>query len=91
MIGDTPVLLTLFYVKPDDVNMANVFVYSGVAIAAGAPANRRTLNLARISFFYLSQTVSYWIIYEYKTTIYKQIQSEWAAFFSIWQSVQNSV
>jgi len=34
--------------------MANVFVYGGVAIAAGAPANRRTLILVRISFFYLS-------------------------------------
>jgi len=34
--------------------MANVFVYGGVAIAAGAPANRQTPNLARISFIYLS-------------------------------------
>jgi len=42
--------------------MANVFVYGGVAIAAGGPANRQTPNLAkasfdlafRISFFYLS-------------------------------------
>jgi len=33
--------------------MAN-FVYGGVAIAAGAPANCRTLNLACASFFYLS-------------------------------------
>jgi len=40
--------------KPDDLNMADVFVYSGVAIAAGTAANRWPPNLARISFFYLS-------------------------------------
>jgi len=34
--------------------MTNVFVYGDVAIAAGAPANCRTPNVARISFFYLS-------------------------------------
>jgi len=34
--------------------MANVFVYGGVAIAAGTPANCRAPNLSRISFFYRS-------------------------------------
>jgi len=34
--------------------MVNVFVYGGVAIAAGAAANHRTPNLARTLFFYLS-------------------------------------
>jgi len=36
--------------------MANVFLYAGRtnAIAIGAPAKRRTPNLAGISFFYLS-------------------------------------
>jgi len=33
--------------------MVNVFVYGGVAIMVGTPADHRILNLARISFFYL--------------------------------------
>jgi len=37
--------------------MASVFVYGGVAVAAGAPARRWAPILARISFFYLSKTV----------------------------------
>jgi len=34
--------------------MANVFVYGGIAEAAGALVNHRTPNLACISFIYLS-------------------------------------
>jgi len=53
--------------------MANVFVYYNAAIATGAPTSLWTPNLS----------VSSWIIYQYKTTIYKQIQSESAAFFNM--------
>jgi len=34
--------------------MADVFVYAGVAIVTGVPANHQTPNLARFSVFYLS-------------------------------------
>jgi len=59
--------------------MANIFVFGSVA-TEGAPANHRTLNLAHISFFYLSHTVSSWIIYQSEITVYKQIQN---IFFSM--------
>jgi len=45
------------------------------------PANCRAPNLARILFFYLSVTT--WIIYQYKTTFYKQIQNELAAIYNM--------
>jgi len=52
--------------------MASVFLHGCVAIAAGAPANRRTLNL-KISTHFGFLSVSSWISYQYKNTIYKQI------------------
>jgi len=52
-----------------------MFLFTVVAIAAGVPPNWQSTHFVLLS-------VSSSIIYQYKTTIYKQIQSESAEFFN---------
>jgi len=59
--------------------VAYAFVYGVVAIVAGAPANHWAPNFTHISFVICNS----WIIYQYKTTIYKEIQNESAAIFNM--------